>query len=250
MRAIGAIARDQLADIYHRHLFVVALVVTGLWLVGLAVQLYLRLTPPAVTLSGALDTMLSLLGLFTLVPFCTAFSADLDRGTIRVVLSKPVSRAQYTLGKVLGCSAFSVALALFAGWVITMLAVIWGAQTPITMVGLLSAVLGSLMLGCYGMFLATLMPPLLAGVLALVLHAELFMGLATAARSNFWIICARIAAWVLPENFLTSTASASAVPPPIAVALQASGVVGYALLLIAATIVVRRRQDLVGSSRG
>jgi ABC-type transport system involved in multi-copper enzyme maturation permease subunit len=105
--------------------------------------------------------------LVALVIFSTAVSSEIRRGTIRLTLSKPVSRTQFLLAKYLG------GIAIMAGYAfITSLAILIFSQSE--SVDLNPAIKWSpwlmfcyqLMLGSLAMFLSLFMRPILAAILA------------------------------------------------------------------------------------
>jgi Cu-processing system permease protein len=106
----------------------------------------------------------SLVALFI---FSTAVASEIRRGTIRLTLSKPVSRPQFLLGKYLGGVALMAGYALLAG-----VAILIFSQSE--NVELNSAVKWSpwlmfcrqLMLGSLAMLLSLFMHPIIAAVLA------------------------------------------------------------------------------------
>lgn len=105
--------------------------------------------------------------LVSLFIFSTAVSSEIRRGTIRLTLSKPVSRNQYLLGKHLGGVAVMAGYALVSG-----VAILIFSQTQ--NVELNSAIKWSpwlmfcrqLMLGSLAMLLSLFMHPIIASVLA------------------------------------------------------------------------------------
>ena len=105
--------------------------------------------------------------LVTLFIFSTAVASEIRRGTIRLTLSKPVSRTQFLLGKYLGGVAVMAGYALLSG-----LAILIFSHSE--NIDLNSAVKWSpwlmfcrqLMLGSLAMLLSLFMHPIIASVLA------------------------------------------------------------------------------------
>lgn len=99
--------------------------------------------------------------------FSTALASEIRRGTIRLTLSKPVSRTQFLLGKYLGGVAVMGAYAIIAGVAI----VVFGQSQSLD---LNPAVRWSpwlmfceqLMLGSVALLLSLFMPPIVAAILA------------------------------------------------------------------------------------
>jgi ABC-type transport system involved in multi-copper enzyme maturation permease subunit len=105
--------------------------------------------------------------------FCNAVSSEIRRGTIKVTLTKPVSRTQFLLGKYLG----GVAVMLFY-WSAMSAAIVFFARSQQTELAPAAAyapwlmLWTHLMLGSVGMLLSLYMHPLLAGVLAFFASAS------------------------------------------------------------------------------
>ena len=105
--------------------------------------------------------------LVALMIFGTAVSAEIRRGTIRLTLSKPVSRGQYLLGKYLG------GVTVMAGYaVITSLAVLlFSASASVELSPVMKYApwlmfCRQLMLGSLAMLLSLFLHPSVAGILA------------------------------------------------------------------------------------
>ena len=101
--------------------------------------------------------------------FSTAVASEIRKGTIRLTLSKPVSRTQFLLGKYLGGVVVMAAFAL-----LTSLAILLFAQTqnlelsPVIKWAPWLMFCRQLMLGSLAMLLSLFMHPIIASVLAFV----------------------------------------------------------------------------------
>jgi len=101
--------------------------------------------------------------------FSTAVASEIRKGTIRLTLSKPVSRTQFLLGKYLGGVTVMAAFAL-----LTSLAILIFAQTqnlelsPVIKWAPWLMFCRQLMLGSLAMLLSLFMHPIIASVLAFV----------------------------------------------------------------------------------
>ena len=173
------------------------------------------------------------------------------------MLSKPLTRAQYVLGKVLGCGTFLLGYLLFCVWAITMLSLVYRLDTAITLPMVVQAFLGSLVLGVYGMMLATLMHPLLAGLVAYMLRGHVIHYVLLGLPTGKWYWAPLyLLHLLLPEDFggLTRGLVPNHESPSLLIGAASAvgmlGAVGYCVLLTLAAIFLIRRQDLVGSSRG
>ena len=108
----------------------------------------------------------------TLFICCTAVSSEIRQGTIRITLTKPVTRSQFLLGKYCGGVAILAVYALIVGVAIMFF-------TGIHKLDLGAAVryapwlifCSNLMLGSIGMLLSLYLHPLIAGVLAFFISA-------------------------------------------------------------------------------
>jgi ABC-type transport system involved in multi-copper enzyme maturation permease subunit len=105
--------------------------------------------------------------LVSLLIFSTAVTSEIRRGTIRLTLSKPVSRGQYMLGKYLG------GVAVMAGYaIITSLAVlVFSASSNVTLSPVMKFApwlmfCRQLMLGSVAMFLSLYLHPAIACAIA------------------------------------------------------------------------------------
>jgi ABC-type transport system involved in multi-copper enzyme maturation permease subunit len=99
--------------------------------------------------------------------FGTAVASEIRRGTIRLTLSKPVSRTQFLLGKYLGGVAVMASYALITGVAITALGRAQGFDlNPAIKWAPWLMFCQHLMLGSVAMLLSMFVHPLIAGVLA------------------------------------------------------------------------------------
>jgi ABC-type transport system involved in multi-copper enzyme maturation permease subunit len=105
--------------------------------------------------------------LVALFMFSTAVASEIRKGTIRLTLSKPVSRTQFLLGKYLGCVAVMASYALITGVAMFAFAKIQGfALNPAFMWSPWLMFCQQLMLGSLAMLLSLLVHPVIASVLA------------------------------------------------------------------------------------
>jgi len=112
--------------------------------------------------------------LVTLFIFCTAVTSEICKGTIRVTLSKPVTRTQFLLGKYCGGVAVMVGY-----WMIISAAMLAFTQSqraelsPALKYASWLMLCKHLMLGSVAMLLSLLARPILAAVLAFFVSADL-----------------------------------------------------------------------------
>lgn len=99
--------------------------------------------------------------------FSTAVASEIRRGTIRLALSKPVSRTEFLLGKYLGGVAVMASYALIAGLAILVLAEAGGLDlNPAVKWSPWLMFCEQLMLGSLALLLSLFMHPFVASVLA------------------------------------------------------------------------------------
>jgi ABC-type transport system involved in multi-copper enzyme maturation permease subunit len=105
--------------------------------------------------------------------FCTAVASEIRRGTIRVTLTKPVSRTQFLLGKYLGGVAV-----MLTYWVLMSAALVLFTRSqqselsPAVPFAPWLMFCQHLMLGSVGLLLSLYLHPLLAGVVAFFASAS------------------------------------------------------------------------------
>ena len=113
--------------------------------------------------------------LVALLIFSTAVSSEIRRGTIRLTLAKPVSRAQFLLGKYLGGVAVMAAYAIIA----TLAVLVFSASSKVELSPVMKYApwlmfCRQLMLGSLAMLLSLLMHPAIGCVLAFFAGNGLF----------------------------------------------------------------------------
>lgn len=129
-----------------------------------------------ITINAGFSYAMSLLGsLLALVLFCTVVSSEIQTGTIRVTLSKPVPRWAYLLGRWLGAAVILAAYGLVAGVACAVL----GAMSNVSGTAMLAsaawlAFCGNLVLGTVGLALSLYLSAPIAGVIAWFASAAWF----------------------------------------------------------------------------
>ncbi len=113
--------------------------------------------------------------LVTLLICCSAVAADIRRGTIRQILSGPVSRSQFLLGKFCAAAAAIFAYSLAAG-IAFVIYTLGRGENPTLAAACAPWLMfcENLMLGSAALLLSLLMHPALAGVAAFLASARLF----------------------------------------------------------------------------
>lgn len=111
----------------------------------------------------------------TLFICCTAVSADLRRGTIRMVLAKPVSRTQFLLGKYCGAIAVMVSYSALAGIALVIFTRSNALELgPAALYSPWLMFCSNLMVGSAALLLSLLVHPLVAAVVAFFASASFF----------------------------------------------------------------------------
>jgi ABC-type transport system involved in multi-copper enzyme maturation permease subunit len=106
---------------------------------------------------------------------CTAVSSEIRQGTVRVTLTKPVSRSQFLLGKYCGGVVVLAVYALIVGLSIVFFADFHKLDMgPAIHYAPWLIFCSNLMLGSIGMLLSLYVPPLIAAVLAFFISASYF----------------------------------------------------------------------------
>lgn len=101
--------------------------------------------------------------------FSTAVTSEIRRGTIRLTLSKPVSRAQYLLGKYLGGVVVMAGYAIIASVAVLLFSASANVElSPVMRYAPWLMFCRQLMLGSLAMLLSQFMHPIIACVLAFV----------------------------------------------------------------------------------
>ena len=101
--------------------------------------------------------------------FSTAVASEIRKGTIRLTLSKPVSRTQFLLGKYLGGVVVMAAFALLTWFAILIFAQTQNLElSPVIKWAPWLMFCRQLMLGSLAMLLSLFMHPIIASVLAFV----------------------------------------------------------------------------------
>ena len=107
--------------------------------------------------------------------FATAASGDIRRGTIFIVLSKPVSRTQFLLGKYSGALAVIVGYSALTGIAVLAFTYVNGLDvSSAARIAPMVTLCHGLMVGSLALLLSLFMHPLLAAILAYFANAGYF----------------------------------------------------------------------------
>jgi ABC-type transport system involved in multi-copper enzyme maturation permease subunit len=198
-------------------------------------------------------TALTLLGVLIIIMVGTGLvQKELERKTIMTLLSKPLGRGEFIVGKFTGL-LMTLAL-LFAGMLVLLMALIWiregGWDTPVLLAGCLSA--GELVImTAVAIFFSTCASPTLSGLFT---FAAFFMGHFSADLLVFATQAASpVLAWVLKGSYFIFpnlelfNARSSAVHGVAPTGLQFALGLGYmtvyvAAVMTAAVLIFRNRE--------
>jgi ABC-type transport system involved in multi-copper enzyme maturation permease subunit len=220
--SILTIARDQAADLLRRRylivIFVVSLAIIGMW-VGY-VELMRHLLPmakhgtpganPAQTkeagemffgiLQIALHAIVgSIAAILALGLMCFSVTSEISKGTIRMVLSRPVKRYEFFLGKWLGCVSIVFVYALLAGAMVCAYTYYeFGTLQPVVMLSLGMMFLKAVVVGSTGMALAMLMRPIGGLLVAYLAAGETFLTISGHVHGHVKVIM-RYLFYILPS---------------------------------------------------
>jgi ABC-type transport system involved in multi-copper enzyme maturation permease subunit len=167
------IALDFLRALLHRKLLI------ALLLIVLIVSLIFFMVFSAVSIDaqqpGELATVLSIF--YAISSFCgtltaiyvgaSAIHSEISRGTIAMVLARPVSRWQFLLGKYLGAISVLLGYSLIMGGLMLLYTLMYDLEVvPAMRYAPWLSFCQFLMMGSLALLLSTVMHPALAGVLA------------------------------------------------------------------------------------
>lgn len=270
---IITIAKDQAADLIRRR-YLIVILIGGLALIGMWMG-YVAFVTHFVTMSqhapagspgqampskamqdimvGALQA--ALYGLISSVAVLLALGlmsfsvmSEVSKGTVRMILSRPVKRYEFFIGKWLGCTAIVFAYVLLTGGlagVYTRFAI--GSLQPIVWIAIAMLFLKAIMVGSIGMALSMYLRPIIGLLIAYLAAGETFLFIAkflhgvprTALHLLFYVLPSYKAFDQYKSIFLGGNPSATDI------AYRAA----YAILVIALMLIVGssafQRKDLV-----
>lgn len=198
--SILAIAKDQAGDLLRRRYLIVIMVicvaVVLAWIGYLALMKTLvtkmaaqpgQASDPGQTqammelmnagLRAALHGLVAFIGVvLAMVLMASAVTGEISKGTIRMILSRPVRRYEMFLGKWLGCvSILFLYSCLMAILVSGYTYYSFGSLRVIVPVSLAMGFLKAVVMGTTAITLSMLMHPLLSSLIAYFLSAEIFL---------------------------------------------------------------------------
>jgi ABC-type transport system involved in multi-copper enzyme maturation permease subunit len=277
---VFAVARDHVTDLRHRRVILVLLVAAVLLALGFCGYLVVfdkimaagmaahGRSPKAMTeaeraqfeqmmqmgrpaMQTGLYGLVSLMGsLLSLVMFCSLVSSEQARGSLTWVLSKPVTREQFLLGKWLGaCFILVVYTVVISAILLGYSWFVEGSLSPTLGYTCVLMLFKFLLMGSVGMALAMVMPPGLGGVLAYFAGAETFQWIAMWFIKSHWlrgILTALYYVFPSYSKFNAYTQFFLGIEIGPIRALQLAGyALTYSILMMGLAIVALRRRELV-----
>jgi ABC-type transport system involved in multi-copper enzyme maturation permease subunit len=281
MRAISIIAKDTLLELSKRKVLLAVLIAVALtvifFILAIVIEPFIvqkmvaRLTssnpnasPEQIAaiakqfnsqgynlLVSIFSFIIDVLGtLLAILMFATFLPSEIERGSIKFIISKPVSRLEVVLGKwaggaiVLLCySAGTALLLVIASFYLT------GSLTPEALLALPYLFCKLLIRGSVAMCLSVAMKPILAGVLAFFISGDIFAFFAWFAGESAVRYGLVAISFLLPNysifplhSFRNSLFQAMGAHVPELGILTILACCGYALLYVAAMLFLTMKQ--------
>lgn len=181
-------------------------------------------------------------------------SKEIEKQTILTLLARPISRAQFILGKALGLMSvlmvIAIALAAILSVFLFFLHFGFTIEYPIAIAGILfeAAVLLALAM-FFGSFAKPMMTVVFTVAVFLIGHwVDSLQFFINKSDSSAFKVVGTVVSYVVPnlEKFNWRSAPVYGVSIPAQEVLAASGaMVGWVLVLISATVLIFRRRDFV-----
>lgn len=204
--SILVVAKDQASDLFRRRYLLVILIgcmaVIGMWIGYLALMKnYMAMAQnvqvqgghkPNAAEMGQMSRMMigglqvALLGLvnsiatvLSLTLMCYSVRSEVAKGTFRMILSRPVRRYEFFVGKWLGCVSIVFVFSLFMGILVSIYTYYaFGGLEPIVPISLALGFLKAIMVGSVGMAVAMFIHPLPALIVTFLAAGETFLFMA------------------------------------------------------------------------
>mgnify|MGYP000918061192 CR=1 FL=1 len=150
---------------------------------------------------------IELIGTFlTILMFSTFLPTEIDRGTVKLIISKPVSRFQFIMGKFLGgvmiMAGYSV---LMGGLQILGSLYLTGKLDPPDRYCMVLLFCNLMLRGSTAMAMSMIMRPVLSGVVSIFLSGDIFLLIATLFSAKYIYYPSAILYYILPCYSLFQT---------------------------------------------
>lgn len=273
MSNILTIARDQAGDLLRRW-YLLAMVILGIGTVGAyilmmygfkvsgdmagrnpgmsgmgAAQMQAAMSLSIAIFQGLLHKVVALMGtVFALLLMSCSVRSEISKGTVRMILSRPVKRWEFILGKWLGC----VIIVLMYSGIMGALVGIYtyraydGLSTAAIM-SLTAGFLKAIMVGSAGMFLSMVMHPVGAAVIGFYCAGETFLSISAFWLKGLWAEVLKVPFYILPSYKALDLSDAlinGSTPSAAEFAWSAAYALLFCGLMLYVTALLFRRRDL------
>lgn len=254
MRAIGALAGTTLRELtrnklfYNLLIFALLFISASLLLASLSIGQWGRIITDVglATVELAAVLIASVIG-------ASMLAGEIERRTLYVVLAKPVSRAEFVLGKYAGLlSAVVVNVAVQALAIVAVLRLAGWTPNAATWAALLLTLVEAALLASFALLFSAFSTPTLSATFTLAIFAighlsDQIAGLGAHAKSRVVQVVSRWCARTLPNLTLLNVKPQAANMLPVSgryVAAATAYGLAYAAIVLLVAIAVFQRRDL------
>jgi ABC-type transport system involved in multi-copper enzyme maturation permease subunit len=271
--SILAIARDQASDLIRRRYLIVILIlvlgIVGMFTMYLAMlraftegpsrmpgsgvdqrQFQSMMAMALAAWQGILHVVVSFAGTaLTLMLMCCSVRSEVSKGTVRMILCRPVKRYEFVLGKWLGCVFIAFIFYTLAGGMVCIYTHrVFGQLVDVVPLSIATSFLKAVMVGSVGMALSMYMSPILSGMVAYFAAGETFLFIASTFLRGTTAHLVNIPFYILPSykalNMYTSVMNGVR-PGTADIAYRVAYAILFSALMLVITSVVFQRKDLV-----
>jgi ABC-type transport system involved in multi-copper enzyme maturation permease subunit len=200
---------------------------------------------------------IELIGTFlTILMFSTFLPTEIDRGTVKLIISKPVSRCQLIMGKFLGgllvLAGYSI---LMGGLQILGSLYLTGKLEPADRYSIALLFFNLMVRGSITMALSMIMRPVLSGVIAFFFSGDIFI-VGTIFSAKFIYYPSVILYYIFPTyslfetrtiwNFFTSLLSSETITLTLTdICYRTAYALDIIVIMVALTVILFNRKDLI-----
>ncbi|OQA18681.1 MAG: ABC-2 family transporter protein [bacterium ADurb.Bin363] len=210
------------------------------------------------TLVTFFSIAIDLLGIFlVLLTFSTFLPTEIDRGTIKLIISKPVSRLEVVLGKFLAGTIVLLSYSILMGVMLILGSIYLNGKVDYSDIyGCILMFCKLLMMGSITMAMSMMMRPILASVVTFFLSGDIFVWVATIFYSSkplYYIFVALY--YILPSysifevhNIKNLFLSLFVKIPPLTsgdIFYKAGYSMDIILIMLAITVILFNKKDLI-----
>ncbi|MEQ8168935.1 MAG: ABC transporter permease subunit [Candidatus Eremiobacterota bacterium] len=200
---------------------------------------------------------IELIGIFlTILMFSTFLPTEIDRGTVKLIISKPVSRFQFIMGKFFGglmvLAGYSI---LMGGLQILGSLYLTGKLEPPDRYCMVLLFCNLMLRGSIAMALSMIMRPVLSGVIAFFLSGDIFI-VGTIFSAKFIYYPSVILYYILPSyslfetrtiwNFFANLFNSQTIILTLTdICYKAAYALDLIIIMLALTVILFNRKDLI-----